>query len=102
MKTSLVLSIVLGILCVIGAYLRNITDLGSLSAILYNRILLGFVLGLIVTKLDLSKSIARGFLIGVIVSFAYYSANNYTDLVTFIMGPVYGMIIEYVIFKKTQ
>ncbi len=100
MKISISVSIILGILCIVGAYLRGITDVQSLSAIFYNRILLGFILGLVVASRDFSKSIARGFIIGLIVSFAYYSANSYADVVTFVVGPIYGMIIEYVTYKK--
>ena len=34
-------------------------------------------------------------LLGLIVSFAFYSASGFTDVVSFLAGVVYGVIIEF-------
>jgi len=43
--------------------------------------------------------IGRGTLFGLIVSFAFYSSTGFTDVVSFLVGIVYGIIIEYIAFK---
>jgi putative flippase GtrA len=43
--------------------------------------------------------IARGAILGLIVSFAFYSSTGFNDVVSFLAGIIYGIIIEFVAFK---
>jgi len=101
MKVSLITGAILGIVCIIGASIRAGFDLDAayLFAFWYNRLLMGFVIGLLDGKLGLPKVLYRGAGIGLLVSFAFYSSIGFGDPVGFIAGIIYGVIIEYVAFK---
>ena len=92
---------VLGVLCIVGAFLRSglQVDTYLLFSLWYNRLLMGFVIGLTWNNLKLPKAIGRGALIGLIVSFAFYSSTGFNDIVSFLAGIIYGIIIEYIAFK---
>lgn len=98
---SIILGAILGVICILGANLRfnNTLDLSYLYAFWYNRLLMGIVIGLITYKITLVKTLLRGAVIGLIVSFAFYSATGFLDFTGFIVGVVYGVIIEFVAFK---
>lgn len=101
---SLIGGAVLGVVCILGAQLRFN---GSLSTIYlfsfwFNRVLIGLVIGVISTKTSLSKRLIRGAILGLIVSFAFYSSTNFLDLPGFLVGALYGIIIEYAAFKLNQ
>lgn len=70
-----------------------------LFAFWYNRLLMGIVIGFLDGKLGLPKVLYRGALIGLLVSFAFYSSTGFGDPVGFIAGIIYGVIIEYVAYK---
>ena len=57
---------------------------------------MGFVIGSIVIKGDLYIRLIKGAIIGLIVSFAFYSATDFYDLIGFLVGAVYGGILVYV------
>ncbi len=97
---SLIMGSILGVVCIIGAQLRSgfETEITYLFAFWYNRLLLGLVIGLI-SSISLKKALIRGFILGLIISFAFYSATGFTDLTGFIAGAFYGVIIEYVAYK---
>ena len=98
---SLITGALLGVVCILGATLRyqeNVSTL-YLFAFWFNRLLMGLVIGLASTMLPLSKKLIRGFILGLIVSFAFYSATEFFDLVGFLVGGVYGLIIVYVNHK---
>ncbi len=101
MKVSLIVSAILGVFCIVGASARSGFDSEAywLFSLWYNRLLMGFVIGLPWIDADLPKAVLRGALIGTIVSFAFYSATGFTDVVSFLAGIVYGMLIEYCAFK---
>ncbi len=101
MKISLITGATLGVVCIVGASIRTGFDLNAsyLFAFWYNRLLMGFVIGLLDGKLGLPKILYRGALIGLIVSFAFYSSTGFGDPVGFIAGIIYGAVIEYVAFK---
>jgi len=44
-------------------------------------------------------SLARGAVLGLVVSFAFYSAIAFQDVISFLAGIGYGVIIEAVAFK---
>ncbi len=92
---------ILGIVCIIGVSIRSgfKIDAVYLFSIWFNRLLMGLLIGAPWKNLNLFKSIARGAILGLLVSFAFYSAVNFSDLVSFLAGIVYGIIIEIVAFK---
>jgi putative flippase GtrA len=60
---------------------------------------MGLVIGAGWKKLSLPLTIVRGAIIGLLVSFAFYSSTGFGDVVSFLAGIVYGIIIEFVAFK---
>jgi len=100
---GLILGSVLGVICIVGANLRTAETLDSwyLFAFWFNRFLMGFVFAMLPTNISLLKKIFRGILVGLLVSFAFYSATNFNDLMGFIVGGLYGVIIE-VVFHYTS
>jgi len=101
MKVSLTTGAILGVACIIGASIRSDFGLGAtyLFTFWYNRLLMGFVIGLLDGKMGLPKVLYRGAGIGLLVSFAFYSSTGFGDPVGFIAGIIYGVIIEYLAFK---
>lgn len=101
MKICLAAGAVLGIVCIIGAQLRSgfSRDAGYLFAFWYNRLLMGIIIGLPIGKLGLLKVLGRGAFLGTVISFTFYSATGFNDLVGFLAGIGYGVIIEYVAEK---
>ncbi|MCG9478694.1 MAG: hypothetical protein K9H14_00620 [Actinomycetia bacterium] len=94
---------VLGIVCIVGAFIRSgfESDGYFLFSLWYNRLLMGLVIGAGWKNLSLPQTIARGAVLGLIVSFAFYSSTGFSDLVSFLAGIVYGVIIEYVANRFT-
>ena len=92
---------ILGVICIVGALIRSgfESDVYFLFSLWYNRLLMGLVIGAAWKNLSLTKIIGRGALFGLIVSFAFYSSTGFGDIVSFLAGIVYGIIIEYVAFK---
>jgi len=62
-------------------------------------LLMGLLIGAAWKNLSLPKTIGRGAIFGLIVSFAFYSSTGFVDIVSFLAGIVYGIIIEYVAFR---
>ena len=65
----------------------------------FNRLLMGIVIGLAWSKLNTMQALARGAVLGLLVSFAFYSSTGFADLIGFIAGIAYGVIIEYVALR---
>jgi len=101
MRVSLITGAILGMVCIVGASIRSdfVLDAAYLFAFWYNRLLMGFVIGLLDGKIGLPKVLYRGVGIGLLVSFAFYSSIGFGDPVGFIAGIIYGVIIEYLAFK---
>ena len=101
MKVSIITGALLGVVCIIGALVRSGFELDTayLFAFWYNRLLMGVVIGLAGIGLELPKVLFRGAVIGLLVSFAFYSSTGFGDPVGFIAGIIYGVIIEYCAFK---
>ena len=101
MIISLITGAILGVVCIIGASIRTGGEASTylLFALWYNRIIMGLVIGLTISSKDLSTIIIRGAFLGLMVSFAYYATTGFTDIVSFLAGIVYGVIIEYVNFR---
>lgn len=92
---------ILGVFCIVGALVRSNfqSDAYLLISLWYNRLLMGLVIGAPWRNIGLPKVIARGAILGLIVSFAFYSSTGFNDVVSFIAGIIYGIIIEFVAFK---
>ena len=88
MRESLIGGALLGILCVIGAYVRsNFTASPDfVFALWYNRVIIGLVVGAPWAESDRKKVLMRGAILGLLVSFAFYSATNFQDPVSFAAG----------------
>ncbi|QWC00184.1 hypothetical protein KHQ88_01055 [Mycoplasmatota bacterium] len=95
---GLIVGSLLGLVCILGAHLRSTESIDGwyLFAFWFNRFLMGFVFALLPTRLELKYKIIRGIILGLVVSFAFYSATNYHDFLGFIAGGLYGVILELV------
>lgn len=95
-RASLMTGAALGIVCIIGALVRTggKGGAGFIFALWYNRLLMGMVIGLMDDSADTPRLILRGALMGLFVSFAFYSADGFGDIVSFLAGIPYGIIIE--------
>ncbi len=96
---GLISGAILGVVCIIGASLRSSEPLSStyLFAFWYNRLMIGLVIGLL-QKNTLKNYLMKGVVIGIFISFAFYSSTNFQDLVGFIAGIVYGALIPLAIY----
>ena len=101
MKTCIASGAVLGVFCIVGVFVRSgyQSEAYYLFALWYNRLLMGLLIGLAGGNLGWPKVIGRGALFGLIVSFTFYSSIGFNDIVSFLAGIVYGIIIEYIAFK---
>ena len=96
MKVSLLAGAALGVVCIIGALIRSggSSGAGFLFALWFNRLLMGMVIGLMEDIKETPRLILRGAVTGLLVSFAFYSADGFGDAASFLAGIVYGVIIE--------
>lgn len=96
MKKALIGGAVLGLFCVIGAYVRSGFSASPvfIFSLWYNRVILGLVVGAPWKETTSSKAIFRGALLGLLVSFAFYSTSGFQDPVSFVAGIVYGGLLE--------
>lgn len=99
---GIILGIILGLFCILGASLRMPGELSLtyLFSFWYNRVIMGLVIGLFPKPKDIKIALLRGVILGALVSLAFYSANEFRDLMGFFAGVVYGIIIETVLFYK--
>lgn len=101
MKVALISGAVLGVFCIIGALVRSGFQIENylLFSLWYNRLLMGLVIGLPWPKIGMPKLLGRGAVLGLIVSFEFYCTTGFADVVSFLAGIVYGIIIEYITFR---
>ena len=101
MKICIASGAVLGVICIVGASVRSDfqSDAYFLFSLWYNRLIMGMVVGLAVGNLSLPKAIGRGAIFGLLISFAFYSSTGFYDVISFLAGVIYGMIIEFIAFK---
>lgn len=99
---SLITGGILGVVCILGASGRAGGWAGNglyLFALWYNRLLIGFTVG---TTGELQqihnplKLVFRGGLLGLLISTAFYVSTGLQDIVAFLAGIVYGVIVEFV------
>ena len=101
---GLILGAILGVVCIVGAQLRMPNQLSTayLFSFWYNRVLIGLVIGLFPKPKSLLIGLLRGLLLGAVVSFAFFSATEFLDIMGFMAGLVYGVIIEVVLFYQAK
>ncbi len=87
MLVCVITGAILGIVCIVGAQLRS----GFTTETYYLFSFWG--------KLNTAQAIGRGALLGLLVSFAFYSSTDFRDVIGFIAGIIYGVIIEYAALK---
>ncbi|MDD2472189.1 MAG: hypothetical protein PHT28_04655 [Dehalococcoidales bacterium] len=94
----LIAGAILGVVCILGAQLRSgfEKDFLYLFAFWYNRFVMGMAIGLAPSVPNLSKALARGAVIGILISFAFFISTGMSDIIGLLVGIVYGIIIEYV------
>jgi len=96
MKEALIGGALLGIVCVVGAYIRSGSAVspGFVFSLWYNRVIIGLVVGAPWKTQKRSKALLRGAFLGLVVSFAFYSSTGFQDHISFVAGILYGAIIE--------
>ncbi len=96
MKTAVLLGALLGIICILGAGYRMgfAGNWLMLGALWYNRLLMGVVIGLASTS-KRRIALIRGAILGLLVSLAFFLTTEFADPLTFGLGIVYGIIIDY-------
>ncbi|MCD4714885.1 MAG: hypothetical protein K8R73_16530 [Clostridiales bacterium] len=96
LRTALIGGALLGIICVVGAYIRSgfTAAPGFVFSLWYNRVILGLAVGASWTKTDRNMALLRGAILGLLVSFAFYSSTGFKDPISFVAGILYGVILE--------
>lgn len=102
MKISLIGGVILGLVCVAGAYIRSGFTASPVFvfSLWYNRLIIGLVVGAPWEEKDKKTSLVRGALLGFLVSFAFYSSTGFEDPISFIAGILYGVILEAWLNRK--
>lgn len=102
MKEGLIGGALLGIICVIGAYLRSGSTASPIFvfSLWYNRVIIGLTVGAPWKATTLSKALLRGAILGLLVSFAFYSSTGFQDPISFVAGIFYGAILEAWLGRK--
>ena len=96
LKLGLIGGALLGIVCVVGAFVRSGFSASPVFvfSLWYNRVILGLVIGAPWQVTTKNKALLRGALFGLLVSFAFYCATDFKDPISFVAGIVYGVILE--------
>lgn len=99
---SLIGGALLGLVCVVGASVRSgfTASPNFIFSLWYNRVIIGLVIGAPWMKLNINKAIIRGGILGLLVSFAFYTSTGFQDPISFIAGIVYGVIIEAWLIRR--
>ena len=96
---------ILGIFCIIGAGGRVGGWIGNeilLIGLWYNRVIMGVLIGfagnlkLIKNRTSVKwiNAILRGAILGLIVALQFYLTTSFLDLMSFLAGIMYGIIID--------
>ena len=103
LKTALLGGALLGIICVVGAYLRSGSSASPtfIFALWFNRVIIGLAIGAPWPTATKIKALLRGAVLGLLVSFAFYSSTGFVDPVSFVAGMVYGIILEAWLSRTT-
>jgi len=87
---------VLGIICIVGANLRSggTASPTFVFALWFNRVIMGLAIGAPWITTNKKVNLLRGAILGLLVSFAFYSSTGFKDPISFLAGIVYGVILE--------
>jgi hypothetical protein len=104
LKKALAGGAVLGILCVVGAYVRSgfTATPTFIFSLWYNRVIIGLAVGAPWDVTVKSRALLRGAVIGLAVSFAFYCSTAFVDPVSFVAGAVYGVLLEAWLAKEEK
>jgi len=104
MKEALIGGALLGVVCVVGAYIRSGSSASPsfVFSLWYNRVIIGLAIGAPWQTTSRIKALLRGGILGLLVSFAFYSATNFQDPISFVAGIVYGTLIEAWLSRSTK
>ena len=71
----------MGIFCVVGAYLRSGSSASPtfIFALWFNRVIIGLAIGAPWPAAARNKALLRGAVLGLLVSFAFYSSTGFVD-----------------------
>lgn len=91
---------ILGVFCIVGANVRFGATLSNsfLFWFWFNRLLMGVVFGIIPACTIMWRLPIRGVIIGLFISLIFYVSSGFVDLTGFLVGAVYGVIIEFVLY----
>ena len=108
MGIGLLTGAILGIICIIGvgSRLGFSGNLVYLTGMWYNRVIMGLMVGLsegiiIFEKSSKYNSIFRGACIGLIVTTAIFLSTSFRDIPSFLVGVLYGVIIDFISTSKS-
>ena len=104
LKEALIGGALLGIVCVVGAYIRSGSTASAIFvfSLWYNRVIIGLAVGAPWKATERTKALLRGALMGLLVSFAFYSSTGFQDPISFVAGIVYGALIEAWLSRPKQ
>jgi len=104
MKEALIGGALLGIICVVGAYIRSGSSASPafVFSLWYNRVIIGLAVGAPWNAISRSKALLRGALLGLLISFAFYSSTGFQDHISFVAGVLYGVILEAWLSKSIK
>lgn len=88
----------LGVLCIVGASLRSGGEqpVAYLFSFWFNRVVMGLVFGLLPVCTNPLQRTVRGLVVGLFISFAFFSATEFQDWLGFFAGGAYGIILAWV------
>ena len=97
MKEALIGGALLGIVCIVGAYVRSGLTASPILvfSLWYNRVIIGLAVGAPWKATNRNNALFRGAILGLLVSFAFYSSIGFDDPISFVAGIVYGVILEW-------
>lgn len=97
---GLIIGAFLGLICVGGASVRMPDqDPSYLFSLWYNRVLMGLVISILGRAKTVKFTILRGFILGGLISYAFYATTGHQDLVSFLAGFIYGVIIDLSLYR---
>jgi lipoprotein signal peptidase len=100
---GLLLGSLLGVICIVGASLRSNDSLSTLYlfSFWFNRVMMGFTFSLLPTIKTTIYKVVVGLILGLLISFMFYSATDFKDLMGFLAGGAYGLILIFSLqYKK--
>jgi len=104
LRDGLIGGALLGIVCVVGAYIRNGSSVTPtfVFSLWYNRVIIGLAVGAPWQESNRTTALIRGAILGLLVSFAFYSTSEFQDPISFVAGILYGVILEWWLSRSKQ